>query len=482
MPAREFDTRHAGRPGLALLVASMAMFLNTVDISILNVAMPAIQKELGIRTTALQWLQGAYGLPYAGFLLLSGRIADVLGRRRTFFAGVAMFGLASLAGTFSPSFAWLLVARAVQGLGAALMVPAAIAIITNSFPEGAARNRALGVFAAVAASGFSSGLAAGALITEFLSWRWVFFVNVPFAALILSLVSSAVPADTQRQRRSIGLLQSAAVTAGLISIIYAVTTLAEPAGSGRNALIAAAAGALLLAAFAIAQRLSRNPLMPVALFGQRNLVAASLASMGQLGSAFGFFFLCSIFLQTAVGLSPLQAGFALLPMSIVSALVSHFAAPLVANRWTPRFAFITGLCFQGAGVLAFAMADAQNGLLVAVVASVLLGGFGMGLSYPSVSLVALQGVPADLQASASGVQNTALQTGGALGTALVATVIGTFGSNFATLAPAVQLTARNGCVAALAGLVATSIAAMALFGKPGESAFRREPSEFAGPL
>jgi MFS family permease len=223
--------------------------------------------------------------------------------------------------------------------------------------------------------------------------------------------------------------------------------------------------------------------MPVTLFTQRNLVAASLASMGQLGSAFGFFFLCSIFLQTAVGLSPLQAGFALLPMSIVSALVSHFAAPVLANRRGARFAFITGLGFQGAGVLAFAMADAHNGLAVAVVASVLLGGFGMGLSYPSVSLVALQGIPAELQASASGVQNTALQTGGALGTALVATVIGTFGSNFAALAPAVQLTARNGCVAALAALVASSIVSMALFSKAAESASGTEQRELsAGPL
>ena len=204
------------REWAVLLVASLAMFLNTVDISILNVAMPVIERELAVDMRLLQWLQGAYGLPYAGFLLLSGRLADLIGRRRVFLTGVALFGAASLAGSIAPSFAILLAARAIQGIGAALMVPSAISIISTTFEEGPRRNRALGIFSAVAATGFSSGLVSGALITELASWRWVFFVNVPITAAILGVAPFAVHPSGGRQRSSIDILGAGLVTAGTL--------------------------------------------------------------------------------------------------------------------------------------------------------------------------------------------------------------------------------------------------------------------------
>ncbi len=455
---------------IALIVISLAMFLNTVDISILNVAMPVIQRDLGISTTLTQWLQGSYGLPYAGLLLLSGRLADLLGRRRVFLIGIALFGLASLGGTFAPDIAYLLAARVAQGIGAALMVPSAISIISTTFEEGPARNRALGIFAAMAASGFSSGLAAGALITEFLSWRWVFFVNVPVAAAILALTPWVVARDKDMHRTPIDFPGAALVTTGLVAIVYAITRISEPAHAAESAIAWLAVGLGSLAAFALFERRLQQPLVPLSLFALPSLRAACAASIAQLGSAFGFFFLASMFLQTAAGYTSLQAGFALLPMSLVSALVSLFGAPRLAGLIGGTRMLGLGLVLNAAGLLLFVFADPAHALAMTIIASVVLGGFGMGLGYPATSLVALEGVAPNLQGAASGIQNTSLQAGGAMGTAIAATILGTFGTQFATLGLGEQVMART--------VAASVLAALALLGALALLAFRA-PSRLA---
>jgi EmrB/QacA subfamily drug resistance transporter len=461
------STRH---DSIVLLVASLAMFLNTVDISILNVAMPVIQKELGIPITLLQWLQGAYGLPYAGLLLLSGRLADLFGRRKVFLAGVGLFGVASMAGTAAPEIGLLLTARVVQGAGAALMVPSAIAIISGTFEEGHRRNHALGIFAAVAASGFSSGLASGALITEFLSWRWIFFVNVPLTALIVILALRTVADDPRTRSASLDLVGAALVTAGLVVIVHAITTLGEP---GRSVVSAAewfGMGLLLLAAFAFYERWVADPLIPLSLLALPSLRAASVASIGQLGSAFGFFFLVSMFLQAAAGFSALEAGFALLPMSVTSACVSFYAAPRLAGLLGAGRMLALGLMLNAAGLLLFVLADPPHVLLVTIVASVILGGFGMGLGYPAGNLVALDGVPEELQGTVSGAQNTSLQAGGAIGTAIAAAALGAFGAQFAALDAARQADARNSAAIILAALALAGGLALIILSKSRRSA------------
>ncbi len=407
------------REWAALLVASLAMFLNTVDISILNVALPVIERELGVGMRLLQWLQGAYGLSYAGFLLLSGRLADLIGRRRVFLGGVALFGVASLAGSVAPSFAILLAARAIQGLGAALMVPSAISIISTTFGDGPLRNRALGIFSAVAATGFSSGLVSGALITEFASWRWVFFVNVPITAVILGIAPTAVQPNGVEQRKPIDLLGASLVTAGLLAIVYTITTRRSIIHTGLAAAAAAAAAALL-------------------------------------GSSFGFFFLVSMYLQFAAGFSSLEAGFALLPMSVVSALVSGMVAPRVAGRFGARRTLKAGIVLNAIGIGLFVLCGPGHALIATICASVVLGGLGMGLGYPACNLAALEGIPGELQGAVSGFQNTCLQTGGAIGTALAATALSSFGGAFSSLAPADQGGART--------LAAIVLAAFALLG------------------
>ncbi|HZF33102.1 MAG TPA: MFS transporter [Candidatus Angelobacter sp.] len=453
------------RDAVVLALASMAIFLNTVDISILNVAMPVIQRDLGISTTLLQWLQGAYGLSYAGLLLLSGRLADLAGRRRVFLTGVGLFGAASLAGTIAPGIALLLAARALQGVGAALMVPSAISIISTTFAEGRRRNHALGIFSAVAASGFSSGLAAGALITEFVSWRWVFFVNVPIAAAILALTLCAVARDGASRRASVDVAGAALVTAGLLAIVYAIPLFGGSTRSLASALEWSALGATLLGAFALYERRLENPLVPLSLFAQPSLRAASAASIALLGSAFGFFFLASMCLQTAAGYSSLEAGFALLPMSLISACVSLLVAPRLAGLIGAGRMLGLGLVLNAVGLSLFVMADPPQALAMTILASVVLGGFGMGLGYPATNLVALEGMEPGLQGAASGIQNTSLQAGGAIGTAIAAAALSAFGTPFAAVASADQITARS--------LAALMLAAFALAGALALVALRR---------
>jgi EmrB/QacA subfamily drug resistance transporter len=438
-----------------LLVASLAMFLNTVDISILNVAIPVIERDLVVGTRLLQWLQGAYGLFYAGFLLLSGRLADLVGRRSVFLAGVFLFGTASLGGSLAPGFTILLAARGIQGIGAALMVPSAISIISTTFEEGSRRNWALGIFSAVAATGFSSGLVAGALIAELASWRWIFFVNVPITAAILCIAPITLRHGGGRQSTPVDILGAILVTAGLLTIVYAITTIRSTAPASHT-LLWSAGGAALLTAFARRERRHPNPLIPLSLFAMPSLRAAGLAAAALLGSAFGFFFLVSMYLQLVAKFSSLEAGLTLLPMSTVSALVSGTVAPRVTGRFGARHMLAAGLVLNAIGIALFVLASPGHAQVTAIAASIILGGLGMGIGYPACNLAALDGIAGEFQGAASGFQNTCLQAGGAVGTALAATALSSFGGDLAALAPGAQACART--------LAAIVLALVALLG------------------
>lgn len=319
------------RWALAVLV-SMAVFLDTVDVSIINVALPNLQRDLQLTTTDLQWVQGAYVLTNAGFQLLGGRAADLLGRRRIFLLGIALFGLSSLSGGLAHSGWLLIVARGMQGIGAAMMFPAAVSILTTTFAEGPDRSKALGIFTATAGAGFSLGLVVGGLLTSFISWHWVFFVNVPFVVLIVVLGLLIVPEGrSPRGTRSYDLAGAVTVTAGLLLLVYAITQANDGEATPGKTVGLFLFALVLLAVFILIERRAIAPLMPLRILRTSTLRAANVAFLTLLGSFFGFLFIFTLYLQDVLRYSPLNASLALLPGSLVSILISRYVAPWLLN-------------------------------------------------------------------------------------------------------------------------------------------------------
>ena len=410
------------RPALALGVLSASILLDALDLSITQVALPSIQRELGLPAATLQWVATGYALTYGGFLLLGGRAADLHGRRRIFLGGLMLFGVMSLAAGLAPNAGLLVVARGVQGVGAALTVPAAVSIIASTFTEGAQRNRALGVFAASASAGFSVGLVLGGVLTDLLGWRWIFLVKVPIVAAVLFAALRALPGDApvRGSRRAIDLAGAVTGTAGVLLLVLAVSQAAEPAaGIGVPVAVGAAAVALLVT-FVVVERRTADPLISRGLFRNRTVRSADIASLTVLAAPFGFSFVATLYLQDVLGWGPLAAGLALLPGAVLSIVVSRWVAPGLVDRVGLQTAGVTGLLLVAVG---FALllrlgpgAGYATGLLPAVVVCF---GLGMGIAYPVFTIAAVSGVDAAEQGVAAGVQSTALQVGGGLGLALV---------------------------------------------------------------
>ena len=403
-------TRHAR---LALFAVCTAILLDALDLSITQVALPSIRHDLGISAGALQWVANAYVLTYGGFLLLGGRAADLLGRRRVFLAGLLTFGVMSLACGVAPSAGTLVLARGLQGIGAALTVPAAVAIIATTFPEGEPRNRALGVFAAAASAGFAVGLVLGGLLTDVLSWRWIFLIKVPVvvaaAALALRVVAADRAAATARSYDVPGALTS---VAGLLALVFVITQLAQRTVTVATLVIVAALAGVLLVAFVVNERRVADPLLPMRIFRLSIPRAADIASLTVLAAPFGFAYVATLLLQEVEHRSPLATGLALLPGAVLSAFVSRYGAPALIERLGLRATATLGLLVVSVG---FAML-----LRVAVwPAGVVCLGLGMGIAYPVFTVGAVAGVDTAEQGVAAGIQNTALQVGGGLGLALV---------------------------------------------------------------
>jgi EmrB/QacA subfamily drug resistance transporter len=420
------------RSRLALAVVSAAILLDALDLSITQVALPSIQHDLRLSPSALQWVANAYVLTYGGFLLLGGRAADLLGRRVVFLAGLATFGAMSLACGLAPSSASLVVARGLQGVGSALTVPAAVSIIATTFAEGEERNRALGVFAASASAGFSVGLVLGGVLTDALSWRWIFLVKVPVVLLVVLVALRVIgegraPAAARRSYDVAGAIMSAS---GLLLLVFVITQLARRTVS-LGALAATGLVALaLLGGFVINERSARDPLLPLGLFRLRTLRAADLASLTVLAAPFGFAYVTTLYMQDVQGHSALATGLALLPGAVLSALVSRYVAPWLVERIGLRPTATAGLAVVAVGFALLLRTDVRTTYeAVLLPASIVCLGLGMGVSYPVFTIGAVSGVSDRQQGVAAGIQNTALQVGGGLGLALVsAAVAGTLGA------------------------------------------------------
>jgi EmrB/QacA subfamily drug resistance transporter len=413
------------RSRLALAAVCAAILLDALDLWITQVALPSIQHDLGFSTTALQWVANAYVLTYGGFLLLGGRAADLLGRRRVFVAGLATFGAMSLACGLAPSATPLVASRGLQGIGAALTVPAAVSIIATTFPEGEERNRALGVFAASASAGFSAGLVLGGALTDALSWRWIFLVKVPVVAIVILVALRAVAERRASSgRRSYDLAGAILSVGGLLLLVLVITQLARRT-IPLIAVVALAVVALaLLAGFFVNERRARDPLLPLGIFRRRTLRAADLASLTVLAAPFGFAYVTTLYMQDVQGHSALTTGMALLPGAVLSALVSRYAAPWLVERIGLRPTATTGMVVVAAGFACLLRTDVHASYeAVMLPASIVCLGLGMGISYPVFTIGAVSGVPDRQQGIAAGIQSTALQVGGGLGLAVVSAAV-----------------------------------------------------------
>ena len=410
------------RRWLGLAVLCSAFFMVVLDVAIVNVALPSIAADLDFSPRSLQWVVSAYALTFGGLLLLGGRVADVLGQRRTFVGGVAAFALASLLAGLAWSPAMLVAARALQGIGAASMTPAALSILMTTFAEGAERNKALGAWGAVGASGGTIGLLIGGALTQTVGWTWIFLMNVPIGATVIvltpTLLENRPPAAAKRR---FDLAGASSVTAALSLLVYAVAD-ADAAGWGSVRTVSLLAiSALLLAAFAVVELRAATPLLPFRLFRVGVVLGANVSSALFGAAIFGMFFVITLYLQRALGYSPLEAGLAWLALSVTALLASVVGAALV-TRIGPRIPLVTGLSTATVGLWLLSRLPQDARYLHDVMPALAVSGLGVGLAFVTLSIGALEGVTEPDAGLASGLVNATQQIGGALGVAILSTV------------------------------------------------------------
>ena len=408
--------------GLVLALACLAQFMVVLDVSIVNVALPSIRHDLHYSAAGLQWVVNAYVLTFAGFLLLGGRASDLFGRRRIFLLGLGLFTGASLVGGLAQSDAVLTAARAAQGLGGAVLSPATLTIIMTTFTEGRERNRALGMWSSVAGAGGATGALLGGLLTNYLSWRWVLFVNVPIGVLA-AVAAMLYLAESRREgaERSLDVAGSVTVTGGLAVLVYAiVNTTTTPWTSARTISLLAVA-VVLLVAFVWLQTRVRAPLMPLRLFRLRALSTANVVMLLTGVVFFSMWYFLSLYLQNVHGYSPLRAGLAFIPMAVGIIVGAQLSSRLV-NSFGVRPPLLAGVVMAAGGFLWLSHLQADSGYWAGVFGAGVVLTLGVGLSFPALATAATSGVHYTEAGLASGLLNTSRQVGGSIGLAALATV------------------------------------------------------------
>ncbi len=453
------------RRRVTLILCCLAQFMVILDVSVVNVALPSIRGDLGFSAVNLQWVVNAYTLTFAGFLLLGGRAADLLGHRRVFIGGLLLFALASLAGGLASDQGQLIAARAAQGLGGAVVAPVTLSILTTTFPEGAERNRALAAWGAMGAAGGAAGGLIGGVLTDLLGWEWILFINVPIGVGIAVAARRFVRSRlaTAAGERHYDVAGALTVTAGLVLVTFAIVRTDVNGWGSAATLGVMAAGLALLAAFvAIEARFSRRPLVPLAIFAGRVLSAANVCVFFMGSAVFAMWYFVSLYLQQVLGFSPIQAGLAFLPMTLAIAAASTVAGRLT-SRIGPGRVLAGGMSLIAVGMLAFSFVDADGSYLGDVLVPGVLTATGIGFSFVPVTIAALAGVEGGQAGLASGLVNTSRQFGGSLGLAVLATVASTTTRHAAESGP-VALTAGFhsaflvGAAFALAGAVTAAVA------------------------
>ncbi len=408
---------------LALFVLCLGDLMIVLDVTIVGVALPSIREDLGFSETSLAWVVNAYLLTFGGFLLLGGRLGDLFGHRRLFLLGTALFTLASLACGLSTTQEFLIAARAVQGLGAAVVSAVALSLMMTLFTEPVERAKAMGIFGFVASGGGSLGVLLGGILTDVLNWHWIFLVNVPVGVAVCVLTLKLVPASTALAgERRLDVAGAVTVTASLMLAVYAIVNGNQEGWTSAQTLGVLAASVALLAVFLTIEARVRAPLMPLGLFKLRNVAVANVVGVLWAAAMFAWFFLSALYLQLVLGYSPLQVGLAFLPGNLIMGALSVGLSAKLVLRFGIKPPLATGLLIAALGLLWFARAPVDGSFVVDVLPGMILLGLGAGMAFNPVLLAAMSDVEQSEAGLASGVVNTAFMMGGALGLAVLASL------------------------------------------------------------
>ena len=446
---------------IALVVLCVGMLMIVLDQTIVNVALPSIQRDLKFSTSNLAWVVNAYLIAFGGLLLLAGRLGDLVGRKRMFLLGLGIFTAASAACGFAQSQALLVGARFVQGAGGAMTSSVILGVIVTMFPKPRELAKAMGVFSFVASGGASIGLLAGGVLTQALSWHWIFFVNLPIGVVTTLLAVRVVSADAGIGLRAGADIPGATLVTGTLMLaVYTIVKTTQYGWGSAHTLVLGTVTVALLAAFVVREARAATPLIPLRIFRSRAVSGANAVQALMVAGIFGMFFLGAVYMQRVLGYDPLQVGLAFLPVAVSIGAFSLLVAPRLNMSIGPRATLLPGLVLMAAGLLLFATAPVYAGYLTRLLPVMLLLGIGAGLSFPSLMTIAMSGATPSEAGLASGLVNTSMQVGGALGLAVLATlsssrakdVLATGGTSSAALAGGLHLALALG-----AGLVITAI-------------------------
>jgi EmrB/QacA subfamily drug resistance transporter len=405
----------------ALALVCVAMFMTVLDVSIVNVALPSIKTALNVAEKDLQWIITAYSIAFGGFLLLGGRAGDLLGRRRMFMIGIALFSVASLACGLAGSIGVLVAARVVQGLGAAIISPATLSIIMTTFEEGSERNKALGIWGAMGGSGAAAGVLFGGILTKYAGWEWIFFVNVPVGAIVLALTRPLVRESRMPGLRGFDFAGAATITSSLALLVYGISKAPDVGWSSGRTIGFLVGAAVILAAFLVIESRHPSPMMPFRIFRVRTVTGANVVGFLLGALVFANFFLLTLYVQQVLHYSALKAGLTFLATAGTVIPVAGLSQALV-TRIGVRPVLVTGLALLTGGMLWYAQVPVHGSFVPDLLPGYLMVGFGLAFSFIPMSIAALAGVENDEAGLASGLINTSQQIGGALGVAIAATV------------------------------------------------------------
>jgi len=409
-------------PSVVLAVCCIAQLMVVLDVSVVIVALPQMRHALGLSQSGQQWVVNAYTLTFAGFLLLGGRAADIFGRRRVFLGGLGLFTLCSLIGGLATSGTWLIVARAAQGLGGAVLAPATLSLLTTTFTDPDKHRKALGAWSATAASGAAIGVLLGGILTQAINWRWVLFINVPIGAALFAVTVLGVAESKGTGTRSLDIVGALTVTAGLAVLVYGIVGTDTHAWGSAHTMVALVVGLALLAAFIyIEAKVAAQPLMPLAIFKHRSLSVANGIAVVLGVALFGMYFFSSLYLQEVNGYDALRGGLAYVPSGLATLSGALVGSRLVA-RIGPRRQLNLGPGLAAVGLVWLATLNVGDGYVLHILGPFVLIGFGLGLSFVPMTIAATSGLPPQQAGLAAGLINTTRQMGGAVGLAALATV------------------------------------------------------------
>ena len=447
----------------ALIVLCTGMLMIVLDLTVVNVALSSIQADLGFSDASLAWVVNAYMIAFGGLLLLAGRLGDLLGRRRIFLAGLAVFTVASLACGLAQNEATLVAARFVQGVGGAMTSAVILGMIVTMFPEPREQARAIGAFAFVASAGGAVGLLAGGILTQTINWHWIFFINIPLGALTAACTLRLVDhEDGIGMGRGTDVVGALTITGALMLGVYAIVGPAATSGWLDPATLwFGAASLVLLVVFVVREATAVSPLVPLRIFRSRNITGANLIQIASVAGMFGIFFMGSLYLKKVLGYGPMEIGFAFLPTTVLmGALSVRYTEPL-ASRFGPRPVMVTGLALIALGLVVFTQAPVHGHYAMHVLPVMVLLGVGAGLAFPSLMMLAMSGASGDNAGLASGLINTTAQVGAALGLAVLATLSASRSSKLAATGSGAKAALTGGYHLAFwvaAGLVVAAIA------------------------